>query len=224
MTASPVYVALDVAHLADAQSLARCLAGTGAVGGFKIGLELFAAAGPEGVRALGAIGLPMFLDLKLHDIPNTVAAAMRALAPLAPAIMTVHAGGGHAMLRAAKTAAPPGCRVVAVTVLTSLTGRDLAEMGMAGDVSALAAGLAATARAANLDGVVCSAAEVAAIKRTWPECFAVVPGIRPEGSDHADQKRAATPAEALAAGADVLVVGRPITGSPDPAAAARALL
>lgn len=222
MTASPVFVALDTPDRDRAHALAGMVAPH--VGGLKLGLEYFGAHGPEGVRALARHGLPIFLDLKLHDIPNTVAATVRALGPLAPAILTVHAAGGHAMLRAASTAAPPGCRVVAVTVLTSLTGRDLGEMGMADDVASLAAAFARTAREANLDGVVCSAAEAQLIQRHWPDCFVVVPGIRPEGADAGDQKRAATPAEALAAGADVLVVGRPITEASDPAAAARDLL
>lgn len=217
---NPLFIAIDTPDLAAARALAAAVGPH--AGGIKLGLEFFAAHGPEGVRALA--GPPLFLDLKLHDIPNTVAGAMRALAPLAPAIVTVHAGGGHAMLRAAKTSAPPGCRVVAVTVLTSLDRHDLGDLGYEREPADLALRLAAVARAANLDGVVCSAREVAAIKRVWPECFAVVPGIRPEGAAAADQKRAATPAQALAAGADVLVAGRPVTGAADPGAAARALL
>jgi len=218
---NPVYVAIDTPGLAGAQALAR---GVGPhVGGLKLGLEFFSANGPQGVAAMGELGLPVFLDLKLHDIPNTVAGAMRALAPLSPDIVTVHAAGGHAMMRAAKTSAPPGCKVVAVTVLTSLDAHDLSELGLGMSPAALAERYAAAARAAGLDGLVCSAAEVRALKAAWPEALAVVPGIRPAGTDVGDQKRAMTPAEALSAGADILVVGRPITAAPDPAAAARDL-
>jgi len=219
---NPLWVALDTTDLAHARSLAATLRPH--VGGVKLGLEFFAAHGPDGVRVMAAERLPIFLDLKLHDIPNTVAGAVRALGPLSPAILTVHASGGHAMMRAAKTSAPPGCRVVAVTMLTSLDIHDLREMGLGDDPARLAGTLAAAARGAGLDGVVCSAGEVRAIKAAWPECLAVVPGIRLEGGAAGDQKRAATPAEALREGADVLVVGRPITGAADPATAARDLL
>ena len=219
---NPLWVALDTTDLAHARSLAARLRPH--VGGLKLGLEFFAAHGPDGVRAMAAEGLPIFLDLKLHDIPNTVAGAIRAIAALSPAIVTVHASGGHAMMRAAKTSAPPGCRVVAVTMLTSLDAHDLREMGLGDDPARLAVGLAGAARGAGLDGVVCSPHEVRAIKAAWPDCLAVVPGIRPDGGAAGDQKRAATPAEALREGADILVVGRPITGAADPAAAARDLL
>lgn len=215
---NPVYVAVDAADMGAADRLARAVAPH--AGGLKLGLEYFCAIGPAGVRALAGLGLPVFLDLKLHDIPNTVAGAMRSLAPLMPDMVTVHAGGGHAMMRAAKTSAPPGCKVVAVTVLTSLDAHDLAEMGLRVAPSALALSLATAAKAAGLDGLVCSGAEVAEIKRLWPEALAVVPGIRPEGAASGDQKRAMTPREALAAGADMLVIGRPITGAADPAKAA----
>lgn len=219
---NPLYVAIDTPDLGAARTLAATLRPH--IGGLKLGLEFFAAHGPEGVRAMADQGLPVFLDLKLHDIPNTVAGAVRALAPLSPAIFTVHASGGHAMMRAARTSALPGTRIVAVTMLTSLDTHDLREMGLGQDPARLAASLAVSARAAGLDGVVCSPHEVRAIKATWPECLAVVPGIRPEGGALGDQKRAATPAEALRDGADILVVGRPITGAADPAAAARAIV
>ena len=218
---NPLWVALDTPDLAAARAMAALVAPH--VGGLKLGLEFFTAHGPGGVRAMAEAGLPIFLDLKLHDIPNTVAGAMRAIAALGPAIVTVHASGGHAMMRAAKTSAPPGCRVVAVTMLTSLDAHDLREMGLGDDPARLAGTLAAATRAAGLDGVVCSAGEVRAIKTAWPECLAVVPGIRPEGGTAGDQKRAATPAQALREGADVLVVGRPITAASDPAGAARGL-
>jgi orotidine-5'-phosphate decarboxylase len=219
---SPVFVAIDTTDAARAEALAHLVAPH--VGGLKLGLEYFAAHGPAGVAALSALGLPLFLDLKLHDIPNTVAGAVAALAPLAPAILTVHAAGGHGMLRAARTAAPPGCRVVAVTVLTSLTGRDLAEMGLGEDPERLALALARGAREAGLDGIVCSPFEAAAVRRHWPDALIITPGVRPEGAAHGDQKRAATPRQALAWGADLLVVGRPVTMAADPAAAAAALL
>ncbi len=219
---NPLYVALDTPDLTRARALATALRAH--VGGLKLGLEFFTAHGPEGVRALAGEGLPIFLDLKLHDIPNTVAGAVRALAPLAPSILTVHASGGHAMMRAARTSAPPATRIVAVTMLTSLDRHDLHEMGLGEDPARLAAGLAVSARAAGLDGVVCSPHEVRAIKAAWPDCLAVVPGIRPEGGSAGDQKRAATAAEALREGADILVAGRPITGAADPAAAARGMV
>jgi orotidine-5'-phosphate decarboxylase len=219
---NPLWIAIDTADAARAAALARMVAPH--VGGLKLGLEFFGANGPAGVAALGAIGLPLFLDLKLHDIPNTVAGAVAALAPLRPSLLTVHAAGGHGMLRAAKTAAPAGCRVVAVTVLTSLTGRDLAEMGLGDDPERLALTLARTAREAGLDGIVCSPFEAASVRRQWPDAFIVTPGVRPEGAAPGDQKRAATPREALAWGADALVVGRPVTAAADPAAAAAALL
>lgn len=218
---NPLYVALDTPDLARARALAVAIAPY--VGGLKLGLEFFVANGLAGSLMLADIGLPIFLDLKLHDIPNTVAGAMRALGPLAPSIVTVHAAGGHAMMRAAKTSAPSGTRVVAVTVLTSLDGHDLAELGLDMSPAALAASLATAARAAGLDGIVCSPHEVRAIKAAWPDALAVVPGVRPERGTAGDQKRAATPEQAFNDGADILVVGRPITGAPDPGATARDL-
>ncbi len=216
---NPLYVALDTPDLARARDLAEAVREH--VGGVKLGLEFFAANGPAGVRATAELGLPVFLDLKLHDIPNTVAKAVATLAPLAPAILTVHAGGGRAMLAAAKAAAPPTTKVVAVTMLTSLDASDLAETGVGGGAEAHVLRLAALARDAGVDGVVCSGAEVAAVRRAWPEGFLVVPGLRPEGGETNDQKRAVTPRAALNAGASVLVVGRPITGAEDPGEAAR---
>ncbi|WP_419816244.1 orotidine-5'-phosphate decarboxylase [Glacieibacterium sp.] len=216
---SPVFVAIDTPDVARARALVDAVAGH--VGGIKLGLEYFVANGPAGVAALA--GLPTFIDLKFHDIPNTVAGAVRSLAALQPAVLTVHAAGGRAMLEAAKAAALPGCKVVAVTVLTSLDDGDLSDIGVGGDVAAQVARLAALARASGLDGIVCSPHEVAAAKAVWPEGYFVVPGVRPAGSDIGDQKRVMTPAEALAAGASMLVIGRPITGAADPAAAARAI-
>ncbi|WP_310467988.1 orotidine-5'-phosphate decarboxylase [Sphingomonas sp.] len=218
---NPIYVAIDTPDVSRA--LALCEALRGAIGGAKLGLEFFAANGPAGVAQIAALGLPVFLDLKLHDIPNTVAKALEALAPLEPAILTVHAAGGRAMLAAAKAAAPPATKVVAVTVLTSLDQTDLAASGVAGSPAEQVARLAALARDAGLDGIVCSGAEVAAAHAAWPDGFFVVPGVRPPGGDSADQKRVVTPRQALDCGASILVIGRPITAAPDPVAAARAI-
>lgn len=218
---SPLFVAIDTPDMARAHALARAVHHH--VGGLKLGLEFFVANGRAGVREMAALGLPIFLDLKLHDIPNTVAKAMQALAPLEPAIVTVHAAGGRAMMEDAKAAAPPRTRVVAVTMLTSLDTDDLVAMGIAGDIEAQVARLAGNARAAGLDGIVCSGAEVAAARRLWPEGFFVVPGVRPADGPREDQKRVVTPREARDRGASVIVVGRPITDAADPDAAARAI-
>lgn len=216
---NPVFVAIDTPDLARARALAAAVRPH--VGGLKLGLEFFAAHGPAGVAALGDAELPIFLDLKLHDIPNTVAGAVAALAPLAPSILTVHAAGGRAMLEAARAAAPRATRVVAVTVLTSLDDADLA--GVPDGVSAQVPRLAALARASGVDGIVCSGAEVARARAAWPEGFLVVPGVRPAGAEIADQKRVVTPRAALDLGASILVIGRPITAAADPAAAAAAI-
>jgi orotidine-5'-phosphate decarboxylase len=218
---SPVFVAIDTPDLDKAVALTSSLGG--AVGGVKLGLEFFAANGPAGVAAIAMLGLPIFLDLKLHDIPNTVAGAVNSLSPLKPAILTVHAAGGRAMLEAAKRSAPAGCKVVAVTVLTSLDSSDLEAAGVIGSPADQVERLAALARASSLDGIVCSGAEVGAVRAAWPEGFFVVPGVRPAGAETGDQKRVVTPGQALADGASVLVVGRPITGAADPAEAARSL-
>lgn len=218
---SPIFLALDMPDLDRARALATQVRHH--VGGLKLGLEFFAAHGQPGVRAMADLGLPIFLDLKLHDIPNTVAKAVQALAPLRPAILTVHAAGGRGMMEDAKAAAPTGCRVVAATVLTSLDESDLAAIGCAEGPSAQVMRLTALARAAGLDGVVCSGNEVAAVKKAWPKGFLVVPGVRPAGGASADQKRIMTPRAALDAGASILVVGRPITEARDPDAAARAI-
>lgn len=218
---NPIFVAIDTPDLARTLSLASAL--DAAVGGLKLGLEFFAANGPAGVARVAETGLPIFLDLKLHDIPNTVAKAVAALAPLNPAVLTVHAAGGRAMLEAAKAAAPTGCKVVAVTVLTSLDADDLAAIGVDGAPAAQVARLAELARAAELDGIVCSGAEVAAARSAWPDGFFVVPGIRPAGGELGDQKRVVTPSRAIEDGASILVIGRPITGAADPAVAARAI-
>ena len=214
---SPIFVAVDTPDLDRALTLAKAVRGH--AGGLKLGLEFFAALGPAGVSRVAAEGLPIFLDLKLHDIPNTVAKAVEALAPLQPAILTVHATGGHEMLLAAKRAAPPATKVVAVTLLTSLDAGDLSDLGMQRSPSDQVAHLAWMVRDSGVDGIVCSGAEVRQAKAAWPDGFFVVPGIRPVGADVADQKRVVTPSQALDDGASVLVIGRPITGAADPAAA-----
>ena len=219
--ANPIFVAVDTPDIAAARALVRAVGRH--VGGVKLGLEFFCANGPAGVAAIAGEGLPVFLDLKLHDIPNTVASALHSLAGLAPAIVTVHATGGLAMLAAARAAAPVATKVVAVTVLTSLDDDDLAAAGVASGTAAQVARLAGVVRAAGLDGVVASPHETAAVRAAWPGAAIIVPGVRPAGSAVGDQKRVMTPRDALAAGASVLVIGRPITGAPDPAAAAAAI-
>jgi orotidine-5'-phosphate decarboxylase len=216
---SPIFVAIDTPDLERALAIAKAVREH--VGGVKLGLEFFSAAGPEGVRRIAALGLPLFLDLKLHDIPNTVAKAVGALAPLEPAILTVHATGGHEMLLAAKRAAPPATKVVAVTLLTSLDEADLGDLGIQWSPADQVTRLARLAREAGVDGIVCSGAEVSEARAAWPNGFFVVPGIRPAGAGVGDQKRVATPAGALKDGASVLVIGRPITAAADPATAAR---
>jgi orotidine-5'-phosphate decarboxylase len=215
----PIFVALDTPDVHRAAAFARELCGL--AGGMKLGLEFFCANGRDGVLRIAEHGMPIFLDLKLHDIPNTVAKAVEAIAPLAPAILTVHAAGGRAMMAAAKAAAPPATKVVAVTVLTSLDQSDLAATGISGSPGDQVKRLADLAVEAGIDGIVCSGEEVAAARDVWPEGFFVVPGVRPEGADIADQKRVVTPFDALNDGASVLVVGRPITGAADPAQAVR---
>jgi orotidine-5'-phosphate decarboxylase len=218
---SPVFVAIDTPDPDRAKAIAGRVRTH--VGGLKLGLEYFSANGPDGVRDMAEFGLPIFLDLKLHDIPNTVAKAVQALNPLDLAILTIHAAGGRAMMEDAKAAASSGTRVVGVTMLTSLDEEDLAAAGIAGAPSAQVARLAALAREAGLDGVVCPGAEVAALKKAWPDGYFVVPGVRPAGGAAGDQKRVVTPRKAMDAGASILVVGRPITSAEDPDAAARAI-
>jgi orotidine-5'-phosphate decarboxylase len=218
---SRVFVALDTPDLARARALATRVRHH--VGGLKLGLEFFCAHGQAGVREMAALGLPIFLDLKLHDIPNTVAKAVQALAPIEPAILTVHAAGGRAMLEDAKAAASPQTRVVAVTMLTSLDASDLADTGVTGSAEDHVLRLADLAAEAGVDGIVCSGAEVAAVHARWPKGFLVVPGVRPADAAVGDQKRVITPRAAVDAGASVLVIGRPITAAADPDDAARAI-
>lgn len=225
--ASPLCVALDTPDLGRALALVREVGD--AAGMVKIGMELFYAQGTPGYAAIAALGTPVFLDLKLHDIPNTVAGAMASLMRLdpRPAVVNVHAGGGPAMMQAAADAVAGRCKLIAVTVLTSLADQDLARIGFDQSRTAvdLAANMARLAQACGLDGVVCSAVELAAIRAACgPGFLTVVPGLRPSDGKLGDQKRVATPAQARAAGADILVIGRPITGAADPARAARDIL
>jgi orotidine-5'-phosphate decarboxylase len=213
----PIFVAIDTPDVHRAAAIARQV--TGLAGGVKLGLEFFCANGREGVLRVAEHEMPIFLDLKLHDIPNTVAKAVEALAPLEPAILTVHAAGGREMLAAARAAAPPSTKVVGVTVLTSLDAVDLAQAGIVGNPAEQVLRLAELAREAGVDGIVCSGAEVAAAKTAWPDGFFVVPGVRPAGADPADQKRVITPRQALAEGASILVIGRPITETVNPGVA-----
>jgi orotidine-5'-phosphate decarboxylase len=214
---SPIFVAIDTPSLEQALAIGEAVRGN--AGGLKLGLEFFAAQGPAGVRRVASLGVPIFLDLKLHDIPNTVGKAVAALTELEPAILTVHAAGGRAMLAAAKTAAGARTKVVAVTVLTSLDADDLTCIGVDAAPSDQVVRLAMLARDSGLDGIVCSGDEVGTVRDLWPEGFFVVPGVRPAGGDFADQKRVVTPNQAIADGASVIVVGRPITAAEDPARA-----
>lgn len=216
---SPIYVAIDTPDMDRARAIATAVKRH--AGGLKLGLEFFCHNGRHGVMELAELGLPIFLDLKLHDIPNTVAKSIQALAPITPAVLTVHAAGGRAMLEDAKAAAPMGTKVVAVTVLTSLDGDDLASIGVTANNHAQVERLAALAKDAGLDGIVCSGNEVAAVRRKWKDGFFVVPGIRPANSQLGDQKRVMTPRGAIDAGASILVIGRPVTAAADPAIALR---
>ena len=216
---NPVYLALDLPQLDAARALAERVRAH--VGGFKLGLEFFCAHGHHGVHEIAHVGLPIFLDLKLHDIPNTVAGAMQAIHVLEPAIVTVHASGGRAMMEDAKAAAALGTRVVAVTMLTSLDERDLRRTGVDGNAHDQVMRLAELAQAAGLDGIVCSGHEVGGVRKQWKDGFFVVPGLRPNGGPAGDQKRVVTPRQARDDGASVLVVGRPISRAEEPLAAAR---
>mgnify|MGYP000622054294 FL=1 len=206
---NPIYLALDVPQLNDGIDLVNKVKGH--VGGIKLGLEFFCAHGAHGVHMIGQLGLPIFLDLKLHDIPNTVAGAMQAIHVLEPAIVTVHAGGGRAMMEDAKAAAGENTRVVAVTMLTSMDERDLARTGIEGSAHDQVMRLAQLANDAGLDGIVCSGQEVKAVHDQWRDGFFVVPGLRPAGAAAGDQKRTVTPRSARDDGASVLVIGRPIS-------------
>ena len=223
--AARIIPALDTGDLGKAEALAAALAPH--CGLLKVGLELFCAAGAPAVAAVSRHA-PVFLDVKLHDIPNTVAGALRSLLPLRPAMVTLHAGGGPAMIAAARAAAEKAGEtrpmLLAVTVLTSMGAAALAATGVADSPAQQVLRLTRMAVAAGADGLVCSPQEAAMLRaELGPGPALVVPGVRPAGSAAGDQARTATPAEAVAAGADWIVVGRPITGAADPAGAARAI-
>jgi orotidine-5'-phosphate decarboxylase len=218
---SPIFVAIDTPDLDRAKQIASRVQRH--VGGLKLGLEFFSANGRQGIREMAELGLPIFLDLKFHDIPNTVGKAVQALHALNPAVLTVHAAGGRAMMEDAKAAAPKDTKVIAVTVLTSLDSDDLQSIGVGSDEHSQVERLTRLAKEAGLDGVVCSGNEVAAARKLWPGGFFVVPGLRPADGHAGDQKRVMTPRKALDAGASILVIGRPITQAQDPDLAARAI-
>jgi orotidine-5'-phosphate decarboxylase len=223
--AERLIVALDFPDATAALACADQLAGS--VSWFKVGLELYLASGDGVVSELKKRGHSVFLDLKIHDIPNTAASAIRSLARLEPDLLTVHAAGGRAMLQAAAEAArslPKPPRLLAVTVLTSLDTAALAETGVPAAPMEQALRLARLAAECGIEGMVCSPAEAAALHSALPKALLVTPGIRPAGTEAGDQKRVATPQFALAAGAGMLVIGRPITAAADPKAAAQAIL
>ncbi len=228
---NPIICAVDTKDVAKAGQLAEQLHGS--VGALKLGLEFFTANGVEGVQAISESGMPIFLDLKFHDIPNTVAGAIKSTADMDIFMMTVHATGGKAMLKAAAEAAAEISAiavkkkplVVAVTVLTSLDESDIHSIGVSGSVEEQVKRLAALAQESGMDGVVCSPHEISLLRAQCGKDFKlVVPGIRPEGTAHGDQKRVMTPKEAIEQGADYLVIGRPITGAKDPKQAAQEIL
>jgi orotidine-5'-phosphate decarboxylase len=219
---APIAVALDAPDLETAARWAALV--TPHVSTVKVGLELYLRYGPEVVASIrGASGVKIFLDLKLHDIPATVTGAARAVARLRPELLTVHAAGGPEVIRAAVEGAPV-TTIAAVTVLTSLNQATLERIGMLGPMSDAVRRLAVLAVEAGARGLVCSPQEVAAVRaEIGPDITLITPGIRPVGSSVHDQARTATPEEALRAGANLLVIGRPITGAPDPGAAAAAI-
>ena len=228
---SPIFVAIDTISMDQALTWARAVGPY--VGGLKLGLEFFANNGPHGVHEVGrAAEKPIFLDVKLHDIPNTVAAAVRALCPLEFAYITIHASGGEEMMRAAAEAAEEGAQIygvappklLGVTVLTSLDATDMLAVGQDPDIGTQVGRLASLTKESGLDGVVCAAPEITQLRTvTGPDFVLMVPGIRPAGWAEDDQKRTVTPEQAMAWGANHLVIGRPITQADDPGAAAAAI-
>jgi len=225
--AARAFVALDTRDID--QALTWACAVVPPLGGVKLGLEFFTANGPDGVRPIVDLGVPVFLDLKFHDIPNTVAGAARGAASLGVSLFNIHASGGRAMMCAALDAAGeeaarlsrPRPAVIAVTALTSLDDSDLADIGVSGNAADMVLRLASQTRECGLDGVVCSAQEAPDLRRRLgPDFLLVTPGVRPDWAASQDQKRHMTPAAAIAAGADRIVVGRPVTQAPDVAAAA----
>ena len=223
---NPIIAALDLPDADNALKLAQQIAP--AVGAFKIGKELFTAAGPDVVHRVRDLGTDVFLDLKFHDIPNTVAKAVTAAARLDVQMLTIHASGGSAMMQAAVKAAEAGDDgplLLGVTVLTSMDETDLAEVGVQKSAADQVLHLAKLATQAGLKGLVCSPKELTSLREALPpEVQLITPGIRPDGTDHADQKRTMTPAEAFAAGANWLVIGRPICAAENPRQAAEEIL
>lgn len=222
-THKKIFVALDTADLPQALELANALSGH--VGGLKLGKEFFTACGPDGVQAVTECGIPVFLDLKFHDIPNTVAGAIRASLLFSPYMVNVHACGGEKMMRAAIRSAKKGGKdrpmVLGVTVLTSMDFKDLEDIGIKSSISNQVLRLAILSQNSGLDGVVCSAQEVRVIRKHLGKNFKlIVPGIRPFWAKKNDQRRIVSPAEAVELGADYLVIGRPITDAADPVEAA----
>jgi orotidine-5'-phosphate decarboxylase len=218
-------VALDVSTSAAAQKIVAAVGDSAMT--YKVGMQLYTAEGPQVVRDLVASGRQVFLDLKYHDIPNTVGAAVREAAALGVSMLTVHAAGSGRMLRSAVEAAQarPGLMVLAVTVLTSMDANDLEKIGIRGTVEDCVVRLATIALANGCQGVVASAREASTLRAELGDAFAIVtPGVRPAGTSVGDQVRVVTPAEAIASGASYIVVGRPITDAADPAAEARAIL
>ncbi|HEX3585861.1 MAG TPA: orotidine-5'-phosphate decarboxylase [Candidatus Angelobacter sp.] len=216
-------VALDVSTAAEAQKLVQRMGD--AAGIYKVGLQLFTAEGPAVVRDLVRSGKRIFLDLKLHDIPNTVAHAVKSAAELGVHMLTVHASGGAAMLRAATEAAAGRVNILGVTVLTSLNDEDMQEIGVSDRVSDQVLRMASLARSAGCQGIVTSPREALVVRKSMGEGFAIVtPGVRPAGTETHDQQRTATPAQAIGNGASHIVVGRPITHAADPAQAAQAII
>jgi orotidine-5'-phosphate decarboxylase len=222
---NPICVALDTPEISRAQNLVRVLKGH--VGMVKIGMEFFYAHGPQGYEDVARLGIPVFLDLKLHDIPNTVASALKSLLRLSPtpAIINIHAAGGSDMMKAARDAVEGRCKLIGVTILTSLSNADIAAVGFVRSTDEQALLLAKLTHQVGLDGIVCSALDLTKVRAELPRKFlTVVPGIRPADTSTQDQKRVMTPKQAIAAGADVLVIGRPITGAADSVKAAHDIL
>ena len=223
-TTDRIFVALDTKSLDRAVYLANQLVGM--IGGVKMGKEFLTVHGLEGVRKVAECGMPVFLDTKFHDIPNTVASAIRTVLPLNPFVINVHASGGSAMMRAAQSAVEEAGKnrplLIAVTVLTSLKDEDLVEIGMQGPTEDRVVALAQLTKKSGLDGIVCSPLEITAVRKACgPDFKLMVPGIRPAWSDVNDQKRITTPSDAIKLGADYLVIGRPITEAESPIKAAQ---
>lgn len=226
-----IFCAIDTTDLDHAIDLASNLSGV--IGGAKLGKEFFAAHGPQGVAAVAKTGMPIFLDVKYHDIPNTVAGAIRAVTPLGLKIVNVHAAGGLEMMKRAGDAARESADkagveapwVIAVTILTSLDQGDLDDVGLKGPIEDRVVKLAELTQKAGLDGIVCSAQEITPVRKALgPDFKLITPGIRPSWAASDDQKRIVTPADAVAMGSDILVIGRPITKADDPVAAAQKIV